>query len=222
MSMNIHRLYSFVGRRFRDRRMKAFARTLHPTDRSTILDVGGYPGTWSHFPQNPSIVTLNLHAVDFIQTPEFPPIQTAIGDGCCLDYPDASFDIVFSNSVIEHLGAFERQKAFANAARRVGRSLWIHTPAKEFFVEPHLLAPFIHFLPVSFRRRLIRHFTPWGIVTKPSPAAVEAFLQEVRLLSFAEMEELFPDCEIRRETVLGFTKSYIAIRERAPIEKGGT
>jgi Methyltransferase domain len=216
--MNIHCLHSFFGRRFRARRMKAFAQMLHPSERSTILDIGGYPVTWSHFPQKPSVVTLNLHAVDFVQTPDFPPIQTAIGDGCRLEYADESFDIVFSNSVIEHLGSFERQNAFASEARRVGRSLWVQTPAKEFFVEPHLLTPFIHFFPISFQRRLIRHFTTWGIVTKPSPVAVEAFLQEVRLLSFAEMQQLFPDCVIRRETFLGFTKSYIAIRQGVPSE----
>ena len=214
--MNIHRLYSFFGSRFRARRMEAFAQTLQPSDDSTILDIGGYPGTWSHFPRKPSIVTLNLHGVDFVQTADFPPIQTAIGDGCRLGYADASFDIVFSNSVIEHLSSFERQKAFANEARRVGRSLWIQTPAKEFFFEPHLLTPFIHFLPVSFQRRLIRRFTTWGIVTRPSPAEVESFLEEVRLLSFAEIQQLFPDCKIQRETVLGLTKSYIAIREGAP------
>ena len=103
-----------------------------------------------------------------------------------------------SNSVIEHLSSFERQQAFASEARRVGRALWIQTPAKEFFIEPHLLAPFIHYFPVSFQRRLIRHFTIWGLVTKPSPAAIESFLQEVRLISFGEMQQLFPDCKIHR------------------------
>jgi hypothetical protein len=122
---------------------------------------------------------------------------------------------VFSNSVIEHLSSFDRQMAFACEARRVGRKLWIQTPAKEFFVEPHLLAPFVHFLPVSLQRRVIRRFTVWGIMTKPSPAQVEAFLQEVRLLSFAEMQQLFPDCEIRREVAFGFTKSYVAVRQGA-------
>jgi hypothetical protein len=69
--------------------------------------------------------------------------------------------------------------------------------------------------PLSFQRKLIRHFTIWGLVTKPSPAAIESFLQEVRLISLAEMQQLFPDCKIHRETIFGFTKSYVAIRERA-------
>ena len=213
--MNIHRLYSLAGARFRAKRMRNFARIMQPADGCTILDIGGYPGTWKDFPHKPSVTTLNLHPVDFVQTPDLPPIRTRVGDGCKLDYADASFDIVFSNSVIEHLSSFERQQAFASEARRVGRALWIQTPAKEFFIEPHLLAPFIHYFPVSFQRRLIRHFTIWGLVTKPSPAAIESFLQEVRLISLAEMQQLFPDCKIHRETIFGFTKSYVAIRERA-------
>lgn len=213
--MNIHRFYSFFGRRFRAKRLRFFAQTLHPKDGDTILDVGGLPATWARFPYKPTITTLNLHAVDFVQTPDLPPIQPVVGDGCKLDYADASFDIVFSNSVIEHLGSFANQQAFAGEARRVGRKLWIQTPAKGFFIEPHLLAPFIHYFPVAIQRRLIRRFTLWGLTTKPSPAQVQAFLEEVRLLSFAEMRQLFPDCEIHRETVLGFTKSYVAIRRNA-------
>ena len=192
--------------------MRTFARVLQPSESTNILDVGGALGTWADFPRKSPVTLLNVGPVDFVQTPRFPPIQTIVGDGCKLGYPDASFEIIFSNSVIEHVGTFERQKAFASEARRVGGKLWIQTPAKEFFIEPHLLTPFIHFLSASFQRRLIRHFTTWGIVTKPTSAQIESFLKEVRLISFREMQQLFPDCEIYRERAFGFTKSYIAIR----------
>jgi hypothetical protein len=195
--------------------MRTFIQVLKPSDDSTILDCGGFPSTWMHFPYRSNITTLNIQPAAFVQTPDFPPIKTVVGDGCQLDYGDASFEVVFSNSVIEHLSSFERQMAFACEARRVGRKLWIQTPAKEFFVEPHLLTPFVHFLPVSLQRRVIRRLTVWGIVTRPSPAQIEAFLKEVRLLSFAEMQQLFPDCEVRRETAGGFTKSYVAVRQGA-------
>ena len=213
--MNIHHLYAALGTRFRTKRMQEFTRVLQPADGETVLDVEGYPTTWQRFPRRVSVTSLNIYPLHFPLTPEFPPIEFVVGDGCRLEYPDKGFDLVFSNSVIEHFSTFERQQAFAAEARRVGRKLWVQTPAREFFVEPHLLAPLIHYLPVALQRRLIRRFTLWGIMTKPSPADVEAFLQEVRLLSFAEMQLLFPDCEIRREKAFGFTKSYVAVRRAA-------
>ena len=113
------------------------------------------------------------------------------------------------------MGNYARQQAFASEARRVGRALWIQTPAREFFIEPHLLTPFIHFLPRSLQARLLRHCTVWGLMTKPTPDQVTGFLDEVRLLSYREMRELFPDCEIHREKFLWFTKSYVAVRRCA-------
>jgi len=135
-----------------------------------------------------------------------------LGDGCALPFADKSFDVLFSNSVIEHVGTWERQQAFAREARRVGRRLWVQTPAREFFIEPHLIAPVIHWLPHSWQRRLIRNFTVRGWLERPGPRDVEEFLAEVRLLTFAEMQSLFPDCTIMRERFLGLTKSYIAVR----------
>ena len=91
-------------------------------------------------------------------------------------------------------------------------ALWIQTPAREFFIEPHLLTPFIHYLPRSVQARLLRYFTVWGLMTRPSPKEVAGFLDEVRLLTYREMQELFPDCQILRERFMGFTKSYVAVR----------
>ena len=139
--------------------------------------------------------------------------EFVVGDGCKLGYSDQSFDVLYSNSVIEHVGTYERQQAFAAEARRVGRAVWIQTPARCFLIEPHLVTPFIHFLPRALQSHLLRYCTVWGLMTKPSPRQVKEFLDEVRLLTYAEMQRLFPDCEIRREKFLGMTKSYIAIRK---------
>lgn len=136
-----------------------------------------------------------------------------VGNGCELEYADESYDIVFSNSVIEHLGTWENQIRFANEARRVGGKLWIQTPAREFFIEPHFIAPFIHWMPKSARKRLLRYFTVWGWLSKPTPEQVDSAIAEIRLLSYEEMLQLFPDCEIYRERFLFFfTKSYSAHR----------
>ena len=129
-----------------------------------------------------------------------------------LPYSDQSFDIAFSNSLIEHLFIYEKQVKCAQEIRRVGKRLWVQTPAHGFFIEPHLLTPFTHYLPKRWQKRLLKNFTVCGIITRPSPQAIETFLREVRLLNFREMQELFPDCEIRKEKIPFLTKSYIAIR----------
>lgn len=142
-----------------------------------------------------------------------PRIRKHFRDGCRMPFADRSFELLHSNSVIEHVGTWERQQAFAAEARRVGRTLWVQTPAREFLVEPHLLAPFVHWLPRGWQRRLIRNGTIWGLMTRPTPQQVGEFLNEVRLLTRGEMQQLFPDCRILTERFLGMSKSYIAIRQ---------
>jgi hypothetical protein len=88
----------------------------------------------------------------------------------------------------------------------------VQTPSRWFPIEPHLIAPFIHYFSKRIQRRLIRYFTVWGWLTRPTQHQITAFLDEVRLLTYREMVELFPDCSILRERILGLTKSFIAVR----------
>lgn len=212
--MNIHRIYGLLIRRFRRRRMQRFVETFQPTEDTTVLDVGGTPYNWEQIDARFPITLVNT-------------VLAKIDDGACryelvqgsgtqLDFADQSFDIAFSNSVIEHVGALDAQRAFARELRRVGRQLWVQTPARSFFFEPHLLAPFVHFLPLSWQRRLARNFTAWGWITRPSRVAVDRMLDGLRLLDYATFRDLFPDCEIRRERFLGLTKAFVAVRVRAP------
>jgi SAM-dependent methyltransferase len=137
--------------------------------------------------------------------------EARIGDGMNMEFADGEFDIVFSNSVIEHLSTWDNQVRMAREMRRVGKQYYVQTPAREFFFEPHLLTPFVHWLPKALQRRLYRHATVWGLMTRPSPERVEEYLNELRLLTKNEMLELFPGCTIEREKMLGMTKSYSAV-----------
>ena len=193
--------------------MRYFLLRMRPTAETRILDVGGYPGNWDDPKVDADITLLNIHPIDLSSRPSNYRMNAVVGDGCHLPYEDGAFDIVFSNSVIEHVGGWDRQMAFAAEMMRVGRALWIQTPARSFFVEPHLLTPFIHYFPRSIQRRLLRRFTIWGMITKPTPEQVETFLNEVRLLTEDEMNELFPDCQVLHERIAGLTKSFIAIRD---------
>jgi len=200
---------------FRAKRFEKFRETLQPQKNESLLDIGGFPGTWTvQAPCLGSITTLNLGESNF-NTEAFPEhhIETATGDACQLKYPDQSFDIVFSNSVIEHVSTWENQQAFAQHARRTGKKLWIQTPARCFFLEPHYLTPFIHWLPKETRRKLVRYGTVWGLLSRPSQELIDAAVDEIRLLNHKEMKKLFPDCKILKEKFLGvLTKSYVAYR----------
>ncbi|MFO1457969.1 MAG: methyltransferase domain-containing protein [Verrucomicrobiota bacterium] len=209
--MNIQSIYARISPYFRRRRMKAFLDAMQPPGSSPLLDLGGHPWGWALAGVSFPVVMVNIDIPAGAEqyAPKFTMIQ---GDATRLPFADGSYEIVYSNSVIEHLGTWENQQAFAREARRVGRRLWIQTPARWFPIEPHLIAPFVHYFSKGIQRRLLRWFTVWGWLTKPTLQQVDAFLAEVRLLTAREMQTLFPDCQILRERLFGLTKSYIAVR----------
>lgn len=218
--MNIHAVYAPFFRYFRTKRMARFAEAFDPAPTTTILDVGGTPNNWELAGADYEITLLNVTKPPEDQ-PAWERYAVTVGDGTKLDFADAHFDIAYSNSVIEHVGSWEMQQRFAAELRRVGRGIWLQTPARSFPVEPHYLALFIHWMPKSWRRGLGRNFTAWGWVTRPTKQEVADRVDEIRLLGYREMVELFPDCEILRERFMGMTKSYIAVRECA-IEREGS
>ncbi len=199
---------------FRRRRMRRFYATLRPTLRTRLLDIGGDPHTWIFESRFCEPVPVTLVNQQFPNPAAFNNSRfTAVkADAIDLPFENQSFDIAYSNSVIEHLTTWERQQVFASEARRVARNLWIQTPARHFPIEPHVLAPFFQYLPKRLQIRLARYFTLWGLLSKPSPADIEESISEVRLLTLQEMKKLFPDCIILKERVLGITKSYVAVR----------
>ncbi len=209
--MTIYDIYGKISPHFRQRRMALFLERFRPDAKTRILDVGGYPGFWQTADVAAHVTSLNLVQVEVPAEIRHRCVSVA-GDGTNLPYADSEFDIVFSNSVVEHLGTWEMQQRFAREVRRVGRRYWVQTPAQEFPIEPHLIAPFFHWLPRGAQRRVMRYGTPLGLLTKPTPAQVESLLDELRLLNFREVRVLFPDGEIVREKLVGLTKSYTAIR----------
>lgn len=199
---------------FRRRRMDKFYAMFRPSTQTRLLDIGGAPNTWiseSRYDSTFPITLVNLRFPDptAVTDRRFIVVE---GDATHLPFTDGSFEIAFSNSVIEHMTNWERQQAFAAEARRIAKKLWIQTPARNFPLEPHLLAPFFQYLPRRLQTRMARHFTLWGLLTKPSAARVEEMLSDIRLLTYKEMKQLFPDCHILKERVLGMTKSYVAVR----------
>lgn len=223
--MRLSDVYGPIFKIWRVRRLAQFRSIIAPRNSDRILDVGGYPHTWTSTPQDVALIEcLNLKTYPWADEKDFPDhrIRIVEGNGCALPYADRSYPIVFSNSVIEHVGGLEEQKTFARELRRVGWKIWVQTPAYECPLEPHFLTPFVHWLPKGLRKRIARHFTLWGLLDKPTKAEIDEMVENTRLLTKREMKELFPDCEIKVERLLGvIPKSYIAIRT-APVTKSIT
>ena len=218
MSVSIHTVYRQIFKIWRRRRFALFLLLMRPKPSEILLDIGGYPGFWTSHPQPVKrIDTLNVHEVSWNseQAPNH-NIRTLIGDGCSLAVSDKSYDIAFSNSVIEHMGSWERQQQFAAEIRRVGKRLWVQTPAYECPIEPHYLTPFVHYFPRSFQKMILRWCTLRGWCERLNCDQISSMVETTRLLRKSEMRHLFPDCELITERMFWILpKSYIAIRQAA-------
>jgi hypothetical protein len=193
--------------------MQRFASEFAITPETRILDVGGLPEYWRTLPEQPRVTLLNMPRAGA----ELPAGERWVaGDGTYLPFADRSFDIVFSNSVIEHVGDAASQEKFAREVARVGRGYWVQTPNRWFPVEQHLLTPFIHWLPKLCQRAIVPRCTVWSALAHVSPDRrrfyLEHYLADVRLLDFRELQGLFPDARLIRERFFGLTKSLVAMR----------
>jgi SAM-dependent methyltransferase len=196
---------------FRRRRMERFMRELAIGPATTVLDIGGTPECWDLLPVRPRVTLLNTpRAKDDLGG----AASWVAGDGRALPFRDGSFDVVFSNSVIEHVGDSDSQRRFAAEVARVGRSFWVQTPNRWFPVEQHLLTPLVHWLPRPWQRAIVPHCNLWSLLVRVSPDRrrfyIEHYLTDVRLLSAGEVSELFPGARVIRERFWGWTKSLVA------------
>jgi hypothetical protein len=189
--------------------MRRFAQHFAISEKTTVLDMGGYPAVWELLDVRPRITILNLA---FTPADREKGMECVVGDGCNTTLVDRSFDVVFSNSVIEHVGDLERQRQFARECMRCGWGYYVQTPNKWFPVDPHTLLPFAHWLPKRAFNALMK-ISPRFLIARPSPAEMED-LVNMRLLSKSDLQELFPGAEIIEERFLGITKSLIAVSKK--------
>lgn len=201
-----------LATRMRRRRFATFRKMLSeaPTP-PRVLDVGGTPRFWETMgcdsPESLDLVLLNL------KPKSHPGWETVAGDARDLSrFEDDRFDLVLSNSVIEHVGTYEDQQRMAREVRRVGRGYFVQTPNRYFPVEPHFLFPLFQFLPRSWRIFLVRRFSLGWVPRLPDPAEAAQRVDSIRLLTEREMCELFPEAELHRERLLGWTKSFIVVK----------
>lgn len=175
-----------------------------------ILDVGGTEVFWKMMDftreSNVEIVLFNRAKMDVCE----PHFTSIVGDARDMrQFGDNEYDVVFSNSLIEHIGNYEEQKRVANEIVRVGKKYFVQTPNYYFPIEPHFLFPFFQYLPLKLRVFLLQHFNlGWRKKAKNYQKAMET-VNSIRLLRERELKQLFPGATIYREKIFGLTKSFI-------------
>lgn len=202
-----------IARRLRERRFAFFAGLLGQVPRPIrLLDIGGTESFWETMGfVGQDGVDITLCNVTALPPPRHPGIRSVQGDACKLDaFADREFDVVFSNSVIEHVGDLARCQAMADEVQRVGRRYFVQTPNRHFPIDPHFPFPFFQFFPVGARARLLQALPLAWVGRIRDPANAREVAQSVRLLSEREFRALFPGCSLYREKLLGLTKSFIA------------
>lgn len=205
------RLLLGFGARARAKRFDKFLATFPNLSTLTVLDLGGEAVTWLDRPTHPKRVTI-LNVTNH-GLPTIPWMSFAEGDACDQNVP-GKYDIVYSNSVIEHVGGHYRRVQFASNVRRLGSSYWIQTPNRWFPLEPHWMFPGFQFLPV-FAQSLVTRFWPFSsfqtLGERLGQRGVDATLS-VELLSAFEMRHYFPDGKLLRERIGPFSKSLVCVR----------
>lgn len=202
------RIFEYFLRPFSERtrlkRMRFYKKLMNVRKDMSVIDLGGQPMIWDSVSLRQNITILNLPGIASVSHASHHRIEYVEGDACYVpDFADRSFDIVFSNSVIEHVGASDKQAEFAKEVRRLGRSYWVQTPSKWFPIEAHCGMPLWWFYPSWLRHYFIERWR------KKIPAWTN-MVAETTILNKADLRKLFPEATIWIERKFCLPKSYAA------------
>jgi hypothetical protein len=172
-----------------------------------VLDLGGEAHFWESARARPAHVT----TVNLLTDPELGEWHTHITADACLFTPRRSYDLVLSNSLIEHVGGYRYRQQLAHVIRGAAPAYWVQTPNRYFPIEPHYMAPGFQFVPLAWRAQLIAR---WPLTWHQDPSVDHAFEEaaSTELLGASELCRLFPDGELWREKMATLTKSLVVVR----------
>jgi SAM-dependent methyltransferase len=160
----LRRLADRVSLRSRRRKFELFVATFRPGPETSVLDVGVTDAPFGERPDNfleawypwpERITAVGVTSLERFGE-AFPAVTRVQADGRALPFADGSFDLGFSNAVVEHVGDREAQAAFVHELCRVARRVFLTTPNRRFPLEVHTLVPFVHWLPRRLRERALR------------------------------------------------------------------
>jgi SAM-dependent methyltransferase len=221
----IGRIQRRLRSRFHETRAELFVRLLRPRRGSSVLDLGGGDGSLAarmagRVPLEITVADLSADNRARVLALGFRHVLLEEGP---LPFDDGAFDIVLSNSVIEHVtlpkarcsvaarvdesewkrAARSSQRRFAAEIRRVGRGYFVQTPHRHFPLDAHVQLPFVQYLSHDDACRLVRWTDRFWIKSCLGIVDWELFTP-------AELAALFPDGAIHVERLLGLPKSIVA------------
>ena len=203
----MNRLLLYLHRKSREQKHRLFLRLLRPTPEMRILNIGasgtgiGLPEQLESFYEHRSqIIGGGISYADVQDYRDsFPGVQAVVFDGCALPFADKSFDIVYSNAVLEHLPDYEMVRRFAAEVQRVGNGWFITTPNFWYPFDPHYHLPFVQLLPEAAQRNLVKRLgkTPY---------------EHLHLLTAKQLRRLFPAGKVVSSRVTFYPETLIAYR----------
>ena len=199
------------SQRQRQKRMAKFVSRMKITGGERVIDLGGTIEFWNDLTIPLKITVVNLPGeVTRLENGTVHDVTFREGNACAVDFAeDMSFDIAFSNSVIEHVGDEDRQVAMAGEVRRLAPNYWVQTPSIWFPIEAHNHMPFWWFYPEALKARFIANW-------RRKLPAWTTMVEETTVIPRKDMQRFFPDAQIYTERVLGWTKCYTAYKSQRP------
>ncbi len=216
-------MFKKIQKRFRSKRFAEVEQIIRTVlkfkSEVTILDAGGRGVYWqmlaSDLRDRVRITAINFEdqLSNFDSFEDSVSVENVVGDACDMpQFDQCSFDIVHSNSVIEHLGSYRNMVRFAKEASRIGNAYYVQTPYFWFPIEPHYAVPFVHWLPDPLRLSLLTSL-PLGLSKKLSYLDALSEVDHTRIVDRRLMRNLFPQSRIVNERFFLLTKSVAAIRD---------
>lgn len=150
----------------RERLYRKFLQYVDMKEISTVLDIGATSDQKNEdsnfflkkFSACKKVTALSNEDARWLEE-AYPGLAFVLGDGRNMPFEDNTFDLVFSNAVIEHVGSLQQQERFLLESVRVSRKhIFLTTPNRWYPVELHTLLPFIHYLPKPLHRKILRLF----------------------------------------------------------------
>lgn len=199
-----------ISTRNRAKKFEQFLSLVSPKPDETILDVGVNIEEYSegdnylerHYTHPENITAIGFGDVAPFRR-RYPTVKTVSADGRSLPFADQSFDIAYSNAVIEHVGSRDDQLRFLRELVRIGTRGYLTTPNRFFPVEIHTRIPLLHLL-------LPKHVFDAVLRLIGKEWATGGYMN---ILSHSDIRKLFAktdakDVHIMRNRFCGFTITY--------------